>query len=76
MTFGPATPIFRMFDEAKARELYVDFLGFTIDWWLVTLAFAAIVGLLGYRDIEVSAKVLGVALVLGFGLQGAGGVGG
>jgi len=25
-------PIFRIFDEAKAREFYVDFLGFTIDW--------------------------------------------
>jgi uncharacterized glyoxalase superfamily protein PhnB len=26
------TPILRIFDEAKAREFYVDFLGFTIDW--------------------------------------------
>ena len=25
-------PIFRIFDEAKAREFYVSFLGFTIDW--------------------------------------------
>ena len=25
-------PILRIFDEAKAREFYVDFLGFTIDW--------------------------------------------
>jgi uncharacterized glyoxalase superfamily protein PhnB len=25
-------PIFRIFDEAKAREFYVGFLGFTIDW--------------------------------------------
>ncbi len=25
-------PILRSFDEAKAREFYVDFLGFTIDW--------------------------------------------
>ena len=32
MTFGPATPIFRIFDEAKAREFYIDFLGFTIDF--------------------------------------------
>lgn len=29
---GPATPILRIFDEAKARAFYVDFLGFTIDW--------------------------------------------
>lgn len=25
-------PILRIFDEAKAREFYVGFLGFTIDW--------------------------------------------
>jgi len=32
MSFGRTIPILRMFDEAKAREFYVDFLGFTIDW--------------------------------------------
>ncbi|MDD9265866.1 glyoxalase superfamily protein [Paenibacillus sp. GCM10023248] len=26
------TPIFRIFDEHKAREFYVDYLGFTLDW--------------------------------------------
>ncbi len=26
------TPIFRMFDENKAKEFYIDFLGFTVDW--------------------------------------------
>jgi catechol 2,3-dioxygenase-like lactoylglutathione lyase family enzyme len=30
MTLGTATPIFRIFDEAKARQFYVDFLGFAI----------------------------------------------
>jgi hypothetical protein len=30
MTFGKTTPILRMFDEAKAREFYLDFLGFTL----------------------------------------------
>ncbi len=25
-------PILRSFDEAKAREFYVDFLGFKVDW--------------------------------------------
>jgi catechol 2,3-dioxygenase-like lactoylglutathione lyase family enzyme len=25
-------PILRSFDEAKAREFYLDFLGFTLDW--------------------------------------------
>ena len=32
MKFGRTTPIVRIFDEAKAREFYVDFLGFKIDW--------------------------------------------
>jgi len=31
-TFLETVPIFRIFDEAKAREFYVDFLGFQIDW--------------------------------------------
>lgn len=31
-TFGPAVPILRIFDVAKAREFYVDFLGFAVDW--------------------------------------------
>ncbi len=25
-------PILRMFDEAKAREFYIDFLGFEVEW--------------------------------------------
>lgn len=29
---GPVIPVLRMFDEAKAREFYVDFLGFTVDF--------------------------------------------
>src|SRR3977135_3636512 len=32
MSFGRVTPILRIFDEAKAKEFYVDFLGFTVDW--------------------------------------------
>jgi catechol 2,3-dioxygenase-like lactoylglutathione lyase family enzyme len=32
MNFGKTTPILRIFDEAKAREFYVDFLGFSVDW--------------------------------------------
>lgn len=32
MNFHPATPILRIFDEAKAREFYVGFLGFRVDW--------------------------------------------
>lgn len=29
---GTMIPILRSFDETKAREFYVDFLGFTVDW--------------------------------------------
>ncbi|MCE6978501.1 VOC family protein [Pseudomonas frederiksbergensis] len=32
MSFGKTTPILRIFDETKAVEFYVDFLGFKIDW--------------------------------------------
>lgn len=32
MTLGSTTPILRIFDEAKAREFYVNFLGFKVDW--------------------------------------------
>ncbi len=32
IAFDQTAPIFRIFDEDKAREFYVDFLGFTIDW--------------------------------------------
>lgn len=31
-TFLQTIPILRMFDAAKAKEFYVEFLGFTIDW--------------------------------------------
>ena len=29
---GSAVPVLRIFDEDKAKEFYVDFLGFSIDW--------------------------------------------
>lgn len=32
MKLGAVTPILRIFDEAKARAFYVDFLGFGVDW--------------------------------------------
>lgn len=32
MSFGKTTPILRIFDERKAREFYLDFLGFKLDW--------------------------------------------
>lgn len=30
--FSRVFPIIRIFDEAKAREFYLDFLGFSLDW--------------------------------------------
>lgn len=32
MSFGKTTPILRIFDEAKAKEFYLDFLGFSLDF--------------------------------------------
>jgi catechol 2,3-dioxygenase-like lactoylglutathione lyase family enzyme len=32
VNLGRTTPILRIFDEAKAREFYVGFLGFGVDW--------------------------------------------
>ncbi|MES2821114.1 MAG: glyoxalase superfamily protein [Pseudomonadota bacterium] len=32
MTFSKTTPILRIFDEAKAKDFYLGFLGFTVDW--------------------------------------------
>jgi catechol 2,3-dioxygenase-like lactoylglutathione lyase family enzyme len=32
IAFNPAIPIFRIFSEEKAREFYLDFLGFRLDW--------------------------------------------
>lgn len=32
ITLDAAVPVLRIYDVAKAREFYVDFLGFKIDW--------------------------------------------
>ena len=32
IVFNPAIPIFRIFSEEKAREFYLEFLGFRLDW--------------------------------------------
>ena len=32
MSLGSITPLLRIFDEQKAREFYVDFLGFNVEW--------------------------------------------
>lgn len=31
-TIKGVTPIFRMFDEKKAKEFYIDYLGFSLGW--------------------------------------------
>jgi catechol 2,3-dioxygenase-like lactoylglutathione lyase family enzyme len=31
-TIGAAVPVLRMFDEGVAREFYVDYLGFRVEW--------------------------------------------
>ncbi|HEY0291978.1 MAG TPA: APC family permease [Hansschlegelia sp.] len=45
-------------------DLIANFIGPRIPWWLLALAVVAVVGLFGYRHIELSSKFLGVALVL------------
>ena len=32
LTYIRTVPILRSFDEAKAREFYIDWLGFVVDW--------------------------------------------
>jgi catechol 2,3-dioxygenase-like lactoylglutathione lyase family enzyme len=32
LSFGRTTPILRSFEESKAREFYLGWLGFTVDW--------------------------------------------
>lgn len=32
MKFGITTPILRIFDERKAKEFYLDYLGVRLDW--------------------------------------------
>jgi uncharacterized glyoxalase superfamily protein PhnB len=32
MSVGRTTPILRIFDEVKAKEFYIDFLDFKVDW--------------------------------------------
>ncbi len=47
-----------------ANDLVTFYGGPELPWWLYSLATIAIVAALGYRHIELSAKVLGIALVL------------
>ena len=47
-----------------ANDLVTFFGGPTVPWWVYSFVTIAVVAVLGYRHIELSAKVLGVALVL------------
>lgn len=47
-----------------SSELLNSLFGIAPPWWLLTLAAIAIIGVLGYRRIEMSSKFLGVALIL------------
>lgn len=42
--------------------------GVTVPWWIWSLAIVACVGLLGYRHIDLSSRVLGVLLILEVGV--------
>lgn len=48
---------------AAIDELVVSLGGPSVPWWVWTLAVVAIVGVLGYRHIELSSRVLGVLLL-------------
>ncbi|MGO1591886.1 MAG: APC family permease [Ancrocorticia sp.] len=48
----------------QAGNLIELWTGIDLPWWLISAAAIAIVGALGYRQIDLSAKVLGVVLVL------------
>lgn len=39
------------------------FTGAVVPWWLLSIVSMIVIGLLGYRDIELSSKVLGVLLI-------------
>jgi amino acid transporter len=48
----------------QAGNLIELWTGLALPWWLISAVMLLIVGLLGYRQIDLSAKVLGIVLVL------------
>lgn len=48
----------------QAGNLLALWTGLEVPWWLISGLMIAVVGLLGHRQIDLSAKVLGVVLVL------------
>jgi amino acid transporter len=47
-------------------SLVLDGLGVTVSWWLLAAIGAAVVGVLGYRSVDISSKILGTLMVLEF----------
>lgn len=50
--------------SVQAGNLIELWTGLQLPWWLISAVMLVIVGLLGFRSIDLSAKVLGVVLVL------------
>jgi amino acid transporter len=50
------------------RDAMTELFNITLHWSIYALALIALVGVLGYRNIEASAKILGVALILEIGI--------
>ncbi|UPO76508.1 APC family permease [Arthrobacter sp. Helios] len=48
----------------QAGNLIQLWTGMELPWWLISAVMLVLVGFLGYRDINLSAKVLGIVLVL------------
>ena len=53
---------------ATVQDLVVSYGGPDLPWWVWAFGLMAIVGVLGYRSIDLGAKVLGVLLVLEIGV--------
>ncbi|WP_432491557.1 APC family permease [Kineococcus auxinigenes] len=56
---------------ATLQGLVVQYGGPDLPWWLWALVLVAVVAVLGYRNIDLGAKVLGVLLVLEIGIVAA-----
>ncbi|AZG46764.1 APC family permease [Gordonia insulae] len=53
---------------AAARNVLTTFTDVSVPWWILSAAGLAAIGYLGYRNVEVSARVLGVLLVAEIGV--------
>ncbi|MCI1672951.1 MAG: APC family permease [Bifidobacterium tibiigranuli] len=62
LAYAMLTVSFYGFIGFFASNVVAQYLGMNIPWWVWSLAAAAIVAFLGYRKIDVGAKVLGVLL--------------